>query len=82
MGSAVVLILVLAASVITYYARNKKFRGARDDSSSGQAHTTFANAHRNPPSSYGSFRRMPSYSLIDERSKDLQERIAELTIQR
>lgn len=83
MGSAVFLILILALFVITHYARNKKFRGSRDDSnSSGQVHTTFANAHRNPASSYGSFRRMPSYSLIDERSKDLQERIAELTIQR
>lgn len=81
-GCAIFLILALALFVIAYYGRNKKFRASRDDSSSGQVHTTFANAHRNPTSSYGSFRRMPSYSLIDERSKDLQERIAELTIQR
>ncbi|KAJ8984292.1 hypothetical protein NQ317_009776 [Molorchus minor] len=36
----------------------------------------------NVSSAYDSFRRMPSYSLIDERSKDLQDRIAELTVQR
>lgn len=65
--------------------------------SSGQAHTTFLSVDTPIPhnhfsgtsasscksgASYASFRRMPMYSVIDERSKDLHERIAELTIQR
>lgn len=65
--------------------------------SSGQAHTTFLSVDTPIPhnhfsgtsasscksgASYASFRRLPQYSLIDERSKDLHERIAELTIQR
>lgn len=82
-GCAVILISVLALFVLLYYVRNKKFRRTREDSGSSQAHTTFVtSAHRNTVNSYGSFRRMPSYSLIDERSKDIHERIAELTVQR
>lgn len=65
--------------------------------SSAQAHTTFLSTDMPIPhnhfsgtsasscksgASYASFRRLPTYSLIDERSKDLHERIAELTIQR
>lgn len=65
--------------------------------SSAQAHTTFLSVDTAIPhtaftgtsgsscksgGSYASFRRMPSYSVVDERSKDLHERIAELTIQR
>lgn len=65
--------------------------------SSGQAHTTFLSTDTSVPhnhfggtsasscksgASYASFRRLPSYSLLDERSKNLHERIAELTIQR
>lgn len=65
--------------------------------SSGQAHTTFLSTDTSVPhnhfsgtsasscksgASYASFRRLPSYSVVDERSKDLHERIAELTIQR
>lgn len=65
--------------------------------SSGQAHTTFLSTDTSAPhnhfsgtsasscksgASYASFRRLPSYSLLDERSKNLHERIAELTIQR
>ncbi|GLV43127.1 doughnut on 2 [Carabus blaptoides fortunei] len=65
--------------------------------SSGQAHTTFLSTDTSIPhnhfsgtsasscksgASYASFRRLPSYSVVDERSKDLHERIAELTIQR
>ncbi|GJQ65748.1 hypothetical protein Trydic_g11932 [Trypoxylus dichotomus] len=82
-GCAMFLITTLAFCVIVSYVNGKKDR--RDPNDTGQAHMTYVtNASRNPnsTSSYGSFRRMPSYSLIDERSKDLQERIAELTIQR
>lgn len=65
--------------------------------SSAQAHTTFLSVDTAIPhtaftgtsgsscksgGSYASFRRMPSYSMVDERSKDLHERITELTIQR
>lgn len=64
---------------------------------STQAHATFLSAETNIPhnhfsgtsasscksaTSYSSFRRVPNYALIDERTKDLHERIAELTIQR
>lgn len=81
-GCAGFLIATLAFCVVVSYVKGKK---DRRDPSDNQAHMTYVtNAARNPnsTSSYGSFRRMPSYSLIDERSKDLQERIAELTIQR
>lgn len=82
-GFAVIVIKILALFVILYYVRNKKFRRSREDNTgSDQVHTTFVTTHRNATNTYGSFRRMPSYSLIDERSKDLQERISELTLQR
>lgn len=78
---AVVLKLVLALLVVFYYVRNKKLRRTREENN--EARNTFvAAAHRNPSNSYGSFRRMPSYSLIDERSKDLQDRISHLSVQR
>lgn len=79
---ATFLMLSLAIFVIFYYIRDKKGRAPRE-TSNGQ--TTFlASLPRNSiiASSYGSFRRMPSYYLIDERYKNLQEQILELTIQR
>nr|XP_022915558.1 tyrosine-protein kinase Dnt-like isoform X1 [Onthophagus taurus] len=82
-GSAIILIGFLAICVLRYYLKEKKKKSSRGNSM--QPHMTYlTSATRNPTStcSYGSFRRMPSYSLIDERSKDLQERISELTIQR
>lgn len=80
--SALILIAILATVIITYYVKNKKIR--RSTESSNGPTTTFLTAipRSTVNTSYGSFRRMPSYSLIDERSKDLQERIAELTVQR
>ncbi|CAH0562314.1 unnamed protein product [Brassicogethes aeneus] len=80
---ALLLILTLAIFVAFYYVRDKKTRRP-PETSNGPTTTFLASLPRNSinTSSYGSFRRMPSYSLIDERSKDLQERITELTVQR
>lgn len=78
---ALILIKILTLFVVLYYVRNKKFRRSREDNS-GNDQVTFVTTHRNTTNTYGSFRRMPSYSLVDERSKDLQERISELTLQR
>lgn len=80
-GCALTFIAIIALCVTAYYIRDKKARTNEENN----AHTTFlTGTSRNPPatSTYGSFRRMPSYSLIDERTKDIQERITELTIQR
>jgi RYK receptor-like tyrosine kinase len=79
---ALILIVILASVITTYYIKNKKTRRTTEGSSGPS--TTFLTAmpRSTVNTSYGSFRRMPSYSLIDERSKDLQERIAELTVQR
>jgi hypothetical protein len=65
-------------------------------SSSTQGHATFLTADAALPNftgtsasscksgaSYASFKRLPSYTVLDDRAgKDIQERIAELTIQR
>lgn len=81
---------ILAATSIMciagVYIRNKQPTTA-DEPPTNQSFTSFLpTTIRNPTtsSSYSSFRRMPSYSLIEERptSKDLQDRVAELTIQR
>lgn len=83
---ALLLIIILAFLVTLHYFKDKKSRRPNDISNGPTTTTTtfLAALPRNSvnASSYGSFRRMPSYSLIDERSKDLQERITELTIQR
>lgn len=82
-GCALTLITIIALSVVTRYIQHKKARPVED--SSTRPHSSFLpGPSRNAPttSTYGSFRRMPSYSLIDERTKDIQERITELTIQR
>ncbi|KAJ8923848.1 hypothetical protein NQ315_010430 [Exocentrus adspersus] len=83
---AVILIIILAFLVTLYYIKDKKSRRTVDGGGGATTTTTtfLAALPRNSvnASSYGSFRRMPSYSLIDERSKDLQDRIAELTVQR
>ncbi|XP_017770403.1 PREDICTED: tyrosine-protein kinase Dnt [Nicrophorus vespilloides] len=74
------LIAIIVSVSAAIHMKNKKLRRTREEMTN-QAYLTAA--PRNPTtSSYGSFRRMASYSLIDERCKDLQERIAELTIQR
>ncbi|XP_019765358.1 tyrosine-protein kinase Dnt [Dendroctonus ponderosae] len=84
--SAVLLICVLAILITLYYVKNKKIRTTESGGSAPTTTTTtfLAALPRNSvnASSYGSFRRMPSYSLLDDRSRDLQERITELTIQR
>lgn len=83
---AVILIVILAFLVTLYYIKDKKSRRSIESAGGPTTTTTtfLAALPRNSvnASSYGSFRRMPSYSLIDERSKDLQDRIAELTVQR
>lgn len=83
---AVLLICVLAILITLYYVKNTKSRTTESGGSAPTTTTTtfLAALPRNSvnASSYGSFRRMPSYSLLDDRSKDLQERITELTIQR
>lgn len=78
--SAIFVILVLTTVIATFYLRNKKNR----DTTVVNSGPTFLTAipRTTVSTSYSSFRRMPSYSLIDERSKDLQERITELTVQR
>ncbi|KAL1492981.1 hypothetical protein ABEB36_011133 [Hypothenemus hampei] len=80
---ALILVCVLAVLMVKNYLKEKKAAGGTGGPS--MTTTTFlAGLPRNSAnaSSYGSFRRMPSYSLLDDRSKDLQERIAELKIQR
>ncbi|CAG9759439.1 unnamed protein product [Ceutorhynchus assimilis] len=84
---AVILISILVIFITINFLRYKKIRSTESGASepTNTTTTTFLAAlPRNSvnASSYGSFRRMPSYSLIDDRSKDLQERITELTIQR
>lgn len=83
---AVLLILVLGVLITIYYVTDKKNKVAKSSGTGpGTTTTTFlATLPRNSVniSSYASFRRMPSYSLLDERSKDLQERITDLTVQR
>lgn len=71
--------------VTLYYVKDRKIQRTSENGSGPTTTTTtfLAALPRNAVNaSYGSFRRMPSYSLIDERSKDLQDRIAELTVQR
>lgn len=79
-GCALILIAIIALCVVANYICDRK---AKNDDAT-RSHTYLTGTPGNPPttSTYGSFRRMPSYSLIDERTKDIQERIAELTIQR
>ncbi|EFA11279.1 tyrosine-protein kinase Drl [Tribolium castaneum] len=80
--SALILIIILASVTAAYYVKNKKTRDTTS-ASTGPTTTFLTTGPRNTVNtSYSSFRRMPSYSLIDERSKDLQERITELTVQR
>lgn len=89
---AVVCAVVLAATSIMcvagVYVRRNKQRRTVEEPTANQSYSAFIpTAIRNPTtsSSYSSFRRMPSYSLIIEdrpSPKGLQERIAELTIQR
>lgn len=82
--------IVAATSIMCIagiYIKNNKQSRSVEEPPGNQSFTSFLpTAIRNPTtsSSYNSFRRVPSYSLIEERptSKDLQERIAELTIQR
>lgn len=83
-GCAAALIFLITICVVSRYVPAKKSRHSSNDSS-GQAQTSFLTAvPRNTTTtpSYGSFRRMPSYSLIGDRSKDIQDKISELTIQR
>ncbi|XP_066255001.1 tyrosine-protein kinase Dnt [Euwallacea similis] len=87
MCCAVLLISLLGILVTVSYIKDKKSRSTESGGSGPTTTTTttfLAALPRNSvnASSYGSFRRMPSYSLLDDRSKDLQERITELTIQR
>ncbi|CAH1153725.1 unnamed protein product [Phaedon cochleariae] len=82
---AVLLIIILAFVVTLHYFKDKKIRRSHENESGPTTTTTtfLAALPRNSVNaSYGSFRRMPSYSLIDERSKDLQDRITDLTVQR
>jgi hypothetical protein len=74
------------------------YRESRNgSSSSAQGHATFLTADAALPNnftgtsasscksgaSYASFKRLPSYTVLDDRAgKDIHERIAELTIQR
>lgn len=82
---AALLIILLAIMVTLYYVKDRKSHRTGANARVATTTTTFLAAlPRNSAnaSSYGSFRRMPSYSLIDERSKDLQDKIAELSVQR
>ncbi|KAF5306040.1 hypothetical protein FQR65_LT00755 [Abscondita terminalis] len=82
-----VLVTTSIMCIAGIYIKNSKQNRSSDEPPANQSITSFLpTAIRNPTtsSSYNSFRRVPSYSLIEERptSKDLQDRIAELTIQR
>lgn len=82
---AALLIVLLAIMVTLYYVKDRKVHRGRTNSRVPTTTTTFLAAlprNSTNASSYGSFRRMPSYSLIDERTKDLQDKIAELSVQR
>ncbi|KAF7269549.1 tyrosine-protein kinase Dnt-like [Rhynchophorus ferrugineus] len=84
---AILLVLILGILITIYYVTDKKGRGTKTNGNGPGTTTTttfLATLPRNSVnvSSYASFRRMPSYSLLDERSKDLQERITELSVQR
>lgn len=82
---AAVLIILLAIMVTLYYVKDRKTHRAGGNARVPTTATTFlAVLPRNSAnaSSYDSFRRMPSYSLIDERSKDLQDKITELSVQK
>ncbi|XP_044765975.1 tyrosine-protein kinase Drl-like [Coccinella septempunctata] len=82
-GAALVMLTILALFVILFYVKNKKERRTveHNNKPSGSYLSTMP---RNAVNfTYNeSFRNAPSYSLLDERFKDLQERIAELTVQR
>ncbi|XP_050313715.1 tyrosine-protein kinase Dnt [Anthonomus grandis grandis] len=88
MSCAAILIVILGILIIIYYLKDDKCKSTDGSGSAPTTTTTttfLAALPRNGlnASCYGSFRRIPSYSLLnDDRSKNLQERIAELTIQR
>lgn len=79
---AALLIVLLTIMITLYYVKDRKSH--RTGGNATTTTTFLAALPRNSAnaSSYGSFRRMPSYSLIDERSKDLQDKIVELSVQR
>lgn len=84
-GCAAALIFLITICVTIHYIRNKKARRSRDENNIQPQTSFLTGVSRNTSTatpSYGSFRRMPSYSLIGERTKDIQDKIAELTIQR
>ncbi|KAK9889510.1 hypothetical protein WA026_004791 [Henosepilachna vigintioctopunctata] len=82
-GTALVMILILALFIILFYVKNKKERRTVENNNRPTSSYLASMPRNTVNSTYNeSFRSMPSYSLLDERSKDLQERIAELTVQR
>uniref|UniRef100_A0A8D8M0B9 receptor protein-tyrosine kinase n=1 Tax=Cacopsylla melanoneura TaxID=428564 RepID=A0A8D8M0B9_9HEMI len=94
--AACVLITVVVIYSCACFVRNKKLRRHGEilqngSNSSTTGHTPFllpapvlncgaTSASSN--TSYASFKRRPSYSRLDDRSKDLHEKLSELTIQR
>lgn len=82
-GTALVMLTILALFVILFYVKNKKERRSVEHNNK-PAGSYLSTMPRNAVNfTYNeSFRNAPSYSLLDERFKDLQERIAELTVQR
>ncbi|CAG9855051.1 unnamed protein product [Phyllotreta striolata] len=83
---AILFIFILVIVVTLYHVKGNKTRRSTENGSGPTTTTTtfLAALPRNSVnvSSYGSLKRMPSYSLIEERSKDLQDKITELSIQR
>ncbi|KAF5281464.1 hypothetical protein FQA39_LY17782 [Lamprigera yunnana] len=87
---AIICAGVLAVTLIMFiagiYIKNSKHTRTNEEPPPNQSLTFLSTTIRNPTtsSSYNSFRRALSYSLIEERptSKDLQDHITELTIQR
>ncbi|KAL3290181.1 hypothetical protein HHI36_023541 [Cryptolaemus montrouzieri] len=82
-GTAAVMIIILALFVILFYVRNKKDKRTVEYNNRPTSSFLTTMPRNTVSSTYNeSCRSVPSYSLLDERSKDLQERIAELTVQR
>ena len=82
-GCTILFIAILSICTTIYYLKIKETK-RNSDNNSGREHMTYLTTTRNTTSmlSYGSFHHVPTYSFIDERSKDLQEHISQLTIQR
>ncbi|XP_026758897.2 tyrosine-protein kinase Drl [Galleria mellonella] len=82
-GCAGGAILIAAVAAVACRARARKLRRARSDEQ--DAHAFLPDSSCKSAASYTSYRRptsLPAAAAAEERARDLQQRIAELTIQR